>query len=119
MRVLKVLLTAGIVSSVNAAWSGAPVYIFGGDSHSSSGVSPAPSVAPSAASLLFAQRLGLSQYYSLGDVDDFTLQLINRFGGADPSLFGDDENAERRGKLFLVVEGVDKPDRTWQAPNSY
>jgi hypothetical protein len=111
MRSLKVLLSAGIVSSVNAAWSGAPVYIFGEDSPSTSGVPSALSVAPSAASLLFAQRLGLSQYYNLGDVDDVTLQLLNRFGGAGPSLFGDDEKVERRGKLFLMVEGIDKPER--------
>ena len=111
MRVLKVLLSAGIASSVNAGGLEAPVYIFDRDSNPSSGSSPAASVDPSAARLLLAHRLDLSQYHSLGNVDDFTLQLLNRFGGTNPPVFSEDEDVNRREKLLVVVEGVDKPHR--------
>lgn len=111
MRALKVLLAAGIASSVNAVGLEAPVYYFNRDSNSSSGRFPAASVEPSAARLLLAHRLDLSQYHSLGNVDDSTLQLLNRFGGANPPLFSEDEDVTQREKLLVVVEGVDKPDR--------
>ncbi|MCJ1249039.1 hypothetical protein MMC30_006261 [Trapelia coarctata] len=111
MRALQVLLAACIASSVNAVSLEAPVYIFDRDSQSSSGSSPAASVEPSAARLLLAHRLDLSQYHNLGNVDDFTLQLLNRFRGATPPLFSEDDGGDRREKLLVVVEGVDKPDQ--------
>ena len=114
MRAPKVLLAAGIATSTYAAALEAPVYIFDRDAYSRPGSPPAAAVEPSAARLLLAHRLGLSQYHILGDADDFGLQLLNRFGGANPSLFTQDEKADHRDRLLVVVEGVEKPDRMIQ-----
>ena len=65
-----------------------------------------PSISPDTARLLLAQRLGLSQYHSLQDADDSTLNILNTYGGVNQPLFAQEEL--RAEKLLLVVEGVDE-----------
>ncbi|PVH81571.1 hypothetical protein DL98DRAFT_559873 [Cadophora sp. DSE1049] len=64
-----------------------------------------PSLSPEQARLVFAQRLGASQYHGIGDASESTLSYVNKFGGQHESLFQgktDDKAAE----LVLIVEGV-------------
>ena len=68
-----------------------------------------PSISPHTARLLLAQRLGLSQYHSLQDPDDLTLDILNTYGGTQQHIFAhDEEGLQGAEKLLLVVEGVDK-----------
>ena len=68
-----------------------------------------PSISPHTARLLLAQRLGLSQYHSLQDSDDLTLDILNTFGGEQQQIFAhDEEGFQGAEKLLLVVEGVDE-----------
>ena len=65
-----------------------------------------PSISPHTARLLFAQRLGLSQYHSLQDADDSTLGILNTYGGEQQQIFARENGGGE--KLLLVVEGVDE-----------
>ena len=68
-----------------------------------------PSISPHTARLLLAQRLGLSQYHSLQDPDDLTLDILNTYGGEQQRIFAhDEEGFQGAEKLLLVVEGVDE-----------
>ena len=65
-----------------------------------------PSISPHTARLLFAQRLGLSQYHSLQGADQLTLDILNTYGGEQKPIFDRDETFQGTKKLLLVVEGV-------------
>ena len=67
-----------------------------------------PSISPNTARLLFAQRLGLSQYHSLQDTDESTLKILNTYGGNQQQIFAHEERSRDAEKLLLVVEGVDE-----------
>ena len=67
-----------------------------------------PSISPNTARLLFAQRLGLSQYHSLQDTDESTLEILNLYGGNQRHVFAHEERSRDVEKLLLVVEGVDE-----------
>ncbi|KAM0799166.1 hypothetical protein BDR22DRAFT_890691 [Usnea florida] len=67
-----------------------------------------PSISPNTARLLFAQRLGLSQYHSLQDTDESTLETLNVHGGNQQHIFTQKERSRDAEKLLLVVEGVDE-----------
>lgn len=69
-----------------------------------------PSVTPLTARLLLAQRLGLSQYHSLEDADESTIQILNNYGGKQQQIFAHEDRSEGTGKLLLVVEGVANPN---------
>ena len=69
-----------------------------------------PSISPNIARLLFAQRLGLSQYHSLEDADESTIGVINTFGGIQQQIFDNDERRRGAEKLLLIVEGVANPE---------
>ncbi|OJD35117.1 uncharacterized protein BKCO1_1900016 [Diplodia corticola] len=63
-----------------------------------------PTLSPDTARLVFAQRLGLSQYHSLKHADDDTIQHINDFGSPRHQLLDDDELEPKQ--FMVVVEGV-------------
>ncbi|KAL1639990.1 hypothetical protein SLS58_007416 [Diplodia intermedia] len=65
-----------------------------------------PTLSPDTARLVFAQRLGLSQYHSLKHADDDTIQYINDFGGSRHQLFDDEQLGDEAKHVMLVVEGV-------------
>ena len=67
-----------------------------------------PSISPHTARLLLAQRLGLSQYHSLQDVDESTLDILNAYGGEQKHIFAPGETHQSAEKLLLIVEGADE-----------
>ena len=69
-----------------------------------------PSISPNTARLLLAQRLGLSQYHSLEDADESTLDVLNTYGGKQQQLFTHEEHIRSNDRLLLVVDGVTKPE---------
>ncbi|KAF2754321.1 hypothetical protein EJ05DRAFT_504413 [Pseudovirgaria hyperparasitica] len=61
------------------------------------------------ARLVFSRRLGLAQYYNVGDLKDEQLQQISAFGGS-PSGLLDLQHitaANQQSQGFIVVEGFD------------
>ena len=106
MRSLTSLLWAGAALQTYAASPEALVYTF---PESSQGQHRTPTISPNDARLLLAQRLGLSEYHSLGDVDQHTLERLNIFGGQQKSIFEDaPEDGSRR--LLLFIDGVEHPE---------
>jgi hypothetical protein len=101
MRIFAGLLLP-LLAGAASATSDAKVYIFQEDEWSKA--SDPPALSPAEARLVFAQRLGVSQYHSLDHAGDSALSYINRFGGRQTRLFeagGHDKAAE----LILFVEG--------------
>merc|ERR1712093_49028 len=84
-----------------SAITDASVYIF--DAAKRPSTSP-PSLSPEQARLVFAQRLGASQYHGIGDASEVTLSYVNRFGGPQESLF--QGKTDKVAELVLIVEGV-------------
>ena len=72
-----------------------------------------PSISPSTARLLFAQRLGLSQYHSLQATDESTLEILNVYGGNQQQIFTQERSLDAE-KLLLIVEGVDEGSSDYQ-----
>ena len=68
----------------------------------------APSLSPEAARLILAQRLGVSQYHSIEDVENEDLiSHLNEYGGTQ-ELFADDRTQDRSYAHALVwIEGID------------
>lgn len=105
MRLLTVLSWAGAVAQVYSASPEAHVYLSGKDQvHHIS-----PSISPRDARLLFAQRLGVSSFHSLGDVSESTLEVISRYSGSQQPLFHE-EQWQSPSKLLVIAEGVEHPE---------
>src|SRR6266480_6542825 len=64
---------------------------------------------PPTARLIFAQRLGLSPFYDIGHVDEDAIRRINAFGGCHEQLLGRDAGSSTPSRVFIVVDGVEKP----------
>lgn len=60
--------------------------------------------------LLLAQRLGLSQYHSLEDASDASLQILNSFEGIQKPIFLDESRERRIEKFLAIIENVDQPE---------
>lgn len=69
-------------------------------------------VSPSAARLLLAQRLGLAEYHSFGEVDEDVIDLLNVYGEQHQSSLSDPQQEQERRKILFFVEGVEEPDGT-------
>lgn len=106
MKALAGLLWAGAVFEAYTAAGQALVYT--SESRSSQTPAEPPSISPRTARLLFAQRLGLSQYHSLQDADEATLDVLNTYGGEQQQIFARENDNGGAEKLLLVVEGVDE-----------
>jgi hypothetical protein len=87
-----------------SAFSDASVYILQGKEWSKSSISP-PTLTPEQARLVFAQRLGVSQYHDLADAGKDTLSYINEFGANGASLFRA-SLGDKAAELLVVVEGA-------------
>ena len=118
MKVLAALAWASTTLGIYATSNEASVYLQ--DSVVASRSSKAQSVTPSTARLLFAQRLGLSQYHDLGDADEATLQVLNTYGGQQQSMFEDVEESRQQStdKLLFIIEGVEFPEGGLKAQDS-
>jgi hypothetical protein len=99
---LYVGLLLPVFAGTASAISDAKAYIFQDDEWQYT--SHPPTLSPDEARLVFAQRLGVSQYHSLDHASEDTLSYINQFGGQQKQLFaesGHDQAAE----LVLLLEG--------------
>jgi hypothetical protein len=101
MKLLTSLVLPAFIGAASAL-SDASVYIFQGDEFPNT--STPPTLSREQARLVFAQRLGVSQYHRLGDASEVTLSYINKFGGPQESLFQDAE--VQAPELLLIVEGI-------------
>ena len=103
MRLTSLAVSLFAAASVSAA-SEATVYLFtGGDERPTT--SNPPTLSLEQARLVFAQRLGASQYHGLGDASESTLSYINKFGGRGKSLFQDSVE-DKAAELVMIIEGV-------------
>ena len=109
MKLLASLVWASLALRPHAVSEDASIYI---QDHVSEVKSIAPSISPNTARLLFAQRLGLSQYHEIGDADEKALDILNKYGGHQPSLFMADEESREQStdKLLFIIEGVEFPE---------
>ena len=64
---------------------------------------------PPTARLIFAQRLGLSPFYDIEDVDEDAIQRINAFGGVHEQLLGRNAGSSTPSRIFILVDDVEKP----------
>ena len=103
MRLSTSLLLTAFISAASAT-SSAQVYIFQGNDFPTTSRTP-PTLSPEEARLVFAQRLGVSQYHGLGDASETTLSYISQFGGPQETLFQSLAN-DKAAELILLVEGV-------------
>lgn len=67
-----------------------------------------PSISTTTTRLLLAQRLGLSQYHSLEDASDASIQILNSFGGIQEPIFHDESRGRRTERFLAIIENVDK-----------
>ena len=105
MRALAGLVWASAALQTYAALSEASVYFF--DKNTNPSEAQPPSVSPSTARLLLAQRLGLSQYHSLKGAGDSTIKYLNALGGTQNPIFSDEEQEPL--KLLIFIEGWENP----------
>ncbi|KAH7371456.1 hypothetical protein BKA64DRAFT_710100 [Cadophora sp. MPI-SDFR-AT-0126] len=101
MKLANSFLLPAFIGAASAV-KNASVYIF--DATKPSSTNP-PSLSPEQARLVFAQRLGASQYHGIGDASESTLSYLNKFGGQHDSLFQDNID-EKAAELVLIIEGV-------------
>ncbi|KAI9698472.1 MAG: hypothetical protein M1836_004053 [Candelina mexicana] len=106
MRILLGFLASTILGCTQATSSTGFVYTYDRKSPHSNRDPQKASL--DTARLILAQRLGLSQYHSLGGIDGLTLQQINAFGGERPRLLGDVE-AIKPAQLLVMVDGAQNP----------
>ena len=110
MKLFTALPWVGTITQVYSASPEANVYL---SDHSGRHDTKPPSIYPSEARLLFAQRLGLSIYHSLGDASDSTLEFLNTFGSQQKQVFPEDYWQEEPSRLLVIVEGIEHPEGTY------
>lgn len=96
-------------ATVAAASAVGQVFVYDHDGPSLPHTSNPEIINAQTARLIFAQRLGLSQFHTLSTTDDEALRRINDFGGWQRPLFAPEKPAEGPSKVMIVVEGVDEP----------
>ena len=106
MKVLASLVWASVTVQICAASREASVYYL--DKSTAPSNAQPPSVFPSTARLLLAQRLGLSQYHSLKNADPSTITILNSLNGPQKPLFLDEERDERAVRVLAIIEGCSK-----------
>ncbi|OCL02371.1 hypothetical protein AOQ84DRAFT_382746 [Glonium stellatum] len=76
------------------------------------------SVSPETARLIFAQRLGLSQFHDLKSVDEDVIQQLSQYGGRPQRLFsGARESNDAH--AIVVIEGVENAEELVSISSSY
>ena len=111
MKRLLSYICAGLLTVVHAEVPAAHVYDLHGTSQHRPAASSPDLVSPETARLILAQRLGLSQYHSLKGVDEQTIRQLNDFGGSPRRLLSSSYGNSSPGKLLVIVEAVEDPDR--------
>lgn len=111
MKLLLGYFFASLIGGAHSAASVASVYTFDSRPLQSPSTSTSDRVSPETARLILARRLELSQYHTLKGADDGTLQLLNEFGGSQERLLRVDQGYSGLGKLLVIVEGVQNPNR--------
>ena len=106
MRVNRSLLWSLLICAARAK-SDATVYLFPEPQRPSS--LSAPTLTPAEARLIFAQRLGVSQYHGLEGTSGQALSYINTFGGLPASIFQSPAE-DRPAELVLVLDGLSSED---------
>jgi len=116
MKLLTVssLLSLYLSSTVHATEAPAGhVYLY--DRDSTSRLPKAQSVNPETARLIFAQRLGLSQFTSIDTKDKDVVEQLNWFGGRWQVPFHVGQQAPQPSKRVIVfVEGVQDAERKFR-----
>lgn len=112
MRLLRSSLLGAASVSIAAASAVANVYLYDHDGSSSLHTSRSETIDAETSRLIFAQRLGLSQFHTLKTTGDEALRRINDFGGRQRPLFAAEKPAKGPSKVMIVVEGVDEPMST-------
>jgi len=84
-------------------------HVFLLDSTASLSASHHETIDPLSARLIFAERLGLSQFYEIEDGDEEVIRRINAFGGSKQRLLGSDSSTTTPTRVFILVDGVEKP----------
>ncbi|KAI9731542.1 MAG: hypothetical protein M1834_004662 [Cirrosporium novae-zelandiae] len=105
MKLLSTVLVSGLWSLCSATQQQTHVYLF----DSSSSPSPVNDLLQDhVATLVLAQRLGLSDSFLLEGIDEANFETLRTYGGEQRPLFGNDAAAELS-KLLLLVEGISDP----------
>ena len=100
---LKALLLPALIGATSAVASDASVYLFQRREFPST-LNP-PTLSPEEARLVFAQRLGVSQYHGIGEAGEIKLAHINAFGGRQESIF-QEPGRDKAAELVLLIQGV-------------
>lgn len=108
MKALSGLLWASI--ALKAYTASAQALIYTSDAGSPPSKAGPTLISPNTARLLFAQRLGLSQYHSLKDADESTLDFLTTYGGKQNQIFSHEEQSQALEKVLIIVDGVSKPE---------
>ena len=108
MKLIVGLLWAG--TALEASLVSAEALVYTSDASPLPSKESLPSISPSTARLLFAQRLGLSQYHSLEGADETTLDVLNIYGGKQQQIFAHEERTRSIDRILLIVDGVANPE---------
>ena len=114
---IQLLYAFAVLHRICAALPHAYVYTFDGSSKHQPPSEPLL-VSPTASRLLFAQRLGLSQYHTIDRADENTIELINRFGGTQDLLFNENNERTADQKVLIFVENVERPEGITVTPKN-
>lgn len=87
---------------MSAAASGEVFFV---DSPASQPVAARETVSPKTARLIFARRLGLSDYYSVDSSADEELRHIDAFGGPQQELFAQ-WHGQTQSRVVVLVDGT-------------
>ncbi|KAA6416388.1 MAG: hypothetical protein FRX48_01108 [Lasallia pustulata] len=109
MKLLTALTGSCLINLAQAAIAQGSVYTFDADPQPAIAGLTSPSITPETARLVLACRLGLSQYHSLHNADETTIEYLNRFGGRQKRLLPSYQDELPLGKLLVMVEGVGDP----------
>jgi hypothetical protein len=98
----RLLLPAFVGATMAAAAGDGSAFLFQGQEWPSTSSNP-PTLSPEGARLVFAQRLGVSQYHGIGDASEGTLSHINTFSGRQESIF-QDSGRDKAAELVLLIQ---------------
>ncbi|KAL2358119.1 hypothetical protein BJ546DRAFT_200562 [Cryomyces antarcticus] len=105
MKLSAACVISAIACTANTA-AAAVGHVFTYDPDSSPPNLPQPrAITPEAARLVFAQRLGLSQFHSLKGVEEATIKAVNDFGDRGHHLFDANDDIHERPRAMIVMEG--------------
>lgn len=102
MKIFSGSLIVSLLLAIPSNARSAHVYLSGRDTTAIS--TSREAVSPSTARLIFAQRLGLSDFHSLEGADEDALASLNAYGARQRRLFADEES--RPSRAVVLVEDV-------------